>query len=94
MPNDGKVKTEYYSDNSASLPGIMGTQGPVGFEPGMFKKDSEEHKQKTDSINKVNFIIFVYFIYYLSVCPICPVVCVCVFVYVFDCYCVIIIFSE
>nr|XP_050858954.1 transcription initiation factor TFIID subunit 2 isoform X2 [Vespula vulgaris] len=52
VPNDGKVKSEYYSDNSASLPGIMGTQGPVGFEPGMFKKDSEEHKQKSDSINK------------------------------------------
>lgn len=50
--NDGKVKSEYYSDNSASLPGIMGTQGPVGFEPGMFKKDLEEHKQKTDSANK------------------------------------------
>ncbi|XP_043676662.1 transcription initiation factor TFIID subunit 2 isoform X2 [Vespula pensylvanica] len=52
VPNDGKVKSEYYSDNSASLPGIMGTQGPVGFEPGMFKKDSEEHKQKSDSVNK------------------------------------------
>ncbi|KAI4499551.1 hypothetical protein M0802_005447 [Mischocyttarus mexicanus] len=50
VPNDGKVK--YYSDNSASLPGIMGTQGPVGFEPGMFKKESDEHKQKTDSNNK------------------------------------------
>jgi len=35
------------------LPGIMGTPGPVGFEPGMFKKDSEEHKPKNDSSNKV-----------------------------------------
>lgn len=49
--SDGKVKSEYYSDNSASLPGIMGTPGPVGFEPGMFKKE-EEHKQKSDSVNK------------------------------------------
>lgn len=31
----------------------MGTPGPVGFEPGMFKKDSEEHKAKSDSSNKV-----------------------------------------
>lgn len=37
----------------------MGTQGPVGFEPGMFKKESEEHKQKGESTNKasVRFII-------------------------------------
>lgn len=53
VPGEGKVKSEYYSDNSASLPGIMGTPGPVGFEPGMFKKDSEEHKPKSDSSNKV-----------------------------------------
>ncbi|KAG6795699.1 Transcription initiation factor TFIID subunit [Apis mellifera caucasica] len=51
VTSDGKVKSEYYSDNSASLPGIMGTPGPVGFEPGMFKKE-EEHKQKSDSVNK------------------------------------------
>jgi len=31
----------------------MGTPGPVGFEPGMFKKESEEHKAKSDSANKV-----------------------------------------
>lgn len=31
-------QSEYYSDNSASLPGISGLRhGPVGFEPGMFK---------------------------------------------------------
>ncbi|XP_012265791.1 transcription initiation factor TFIID subunit 2 isoform X2 [Athalia rosae] len=51
-PNEGKVKSEYYSDNSASLPGIMGTQGPVGFEPGMFKKEQEDHKHKGDTSNK------------------------------------------
>lgn len=51
LPIDGKVK-EFYSDNSASLPGITENQGPVGFEPGMFKKD-EEHKKsdsKSDSV--------------------------------------------
>lgn len=53
-PGEGKVKSEYYSDNSASLPGIMGVPGPVGFEPGMFKKETDEHKQKSDSVNKVN----------------------------------------
>ncbi|EZA62441.1 Transcription initiation factor TFIID subunit [Ooceraea biroi] len=52
IPGEGKVKSEYYSDNSASLPGIMGTPGPVGFEPGMFKKELEEHKSKGDSSNK------------------------------------------
>ncbi|KAJ8890497.1 hypothetical protein PR048_010006 [Dryococelus australis] len=35
------VKSAYFSDNSQSLPGIMGTQGPVGFEPGMFRKEGE-----------------------------------------------------
>lgn len=52
IPCEGKVKSDYYSDNSASLPGIMGTAGPIGFEPGMFKKESEEHKLKNDSTNK------------------------------------------
>lgn len=32
------VKTDYFSDNSASLPGISGSGGPIGFEPGMFNK--------------------------------------------------------
>ncbi|XP_058805308.1 transcription initiation factor TFIID subunit 2 [Phymastichus coffea] len=49
---EGKAKSEYYSDNSASLPGIMGTNGPVGFEPGMFKKEGEEGKVKGDAVNK------------------------------------------
>lgn len=34
------TKQEYFSDNSVSLPG-MGQIGPVGFEPGMFKKEDE-----------------------------------------------------
>ena len=51
VSSDGKAKSDYYSDNSASLPGLMGTQGPVGFEPGMFKKD-EDHKGKGDSGSK------------------------------------------
>lgn len=37
-------KQEYFSDNSVSLPGIMGHGDPVGFEPGMFKKDDAKHK--------------------------------------------------
>lgn len=36
--NNAPVKAEYFSDNSASLPGLAGPRhGPVGFEPGMFK---------------------------------------------------------
>lgn len=46
---DGKVKSEYYSDNSASLPGLMGIPGPVGFEPGMFKKEIDDNKIKGES---------------------------------------------
>nr|CAD7424617.1 unnamed protein product [Timema monikensis] len=57
--SDGQVKSEYFSDNSASLPGIMGTHGPVGFEPGMFRKegdaDTVAHAKhhKSDSISKL-----------------------------------------
>lgn len=49
---EGKVKSDYYSDNSASLPGIS-TGGPVGFEPGMFKIELDENKLKGDLMNKV-----------------------------------------
>lgn len=41
------TKQEYFSDNSVSLPG-MGQIGPVGFEPGMFKKDGDS-KLSSDS---------------------------------------------
>ncbi|KAF7285639.1 hypothetical protein GWI33_010292 [Rhynchophorus ferrugineus] len=50
-------KQEYYSDNSVSLPG-MGQSGPIGFEPGMFQKETDatstssgkhKDKDKTDS---------------------------------------------
>lgn len=58
MVDGSKVKSEYYSDNSASLPGIMGTPGPVGFEPGMFKNEIDEHKQKPDPTNKVISMIY------------------------------------
>ncbi|XP_031349697.1 transcription initiation factor TFIID subunit 2 [Photinus pyralis] len=60
MPLDLKVepavkpvvqKQEYFSDNSVSLPG-MGQPGPVGFEPGMFKKDSDS-KYKLDPAAKL-----------------------------------------
>lgn len=43
------MKQEYFSDNSVSLPGLMGQAGPVGFEPGMFKKDTKEHKTEPGS---------------------------------------------
>lgn len=69
VTSDGKVKSEYYSDNSASLPGIMGTPGPVGFEPGMFKKE-EEHKQKSDSVNKVSYYYYYYYTLYIYICHI------------------------
>ncbi|KAL0273010.1 UNVERIFIED_CONTAM: hypothetical protein PYX00_005790 [Menopon gallinae] len=44
---DGTIKTEMYSDNSASLPGISNSNQsmPLGFEPGMFgKKEFAESK--------------------------------------------------
>lgn len=42
QPDVKRVKTEFCSDNSVSLPGILpGSSGPVGFEPGMFKNDDE-----------------------------------------------------
>lgn len=42
QPDAKRVKTEFCSDNSVSLPGILpGSSGPVGFEPGMFKNDDE-----------------------------------------------------
>ncbi|KAK6625989.1 Transcription initiation factor TFIID subunit 2 [Polyplax serrata] len=43
---DDLVKQEIFSENSASLPGILGGHtGPVGFEPGMFnKKDQGDSK--------------------------------------------------
>ena len=44
-------KQEYFSDNSVSLPG-MGQTGPVGFEPGMFKKETDA-KYKLDPSAKL-----------------------------------------
>lgn len=51
-----QVKTEYFSDNSASLPGLGGSGGsvgPTGFEPGMFKKENSEPHQKSDASSKL-----------------------------------------
>lgn len=47
MPPDAKrPKTDFCSDNSVSLPGILpGSSGPTGFEPGMFKNDDENSNQ-------------------------------------------------
>lgn len=44
-----KPKSEYYSDNSVSLPGlssagIPSSSGPITFEPGMFIKEEDEIK--------------------------------------------------
>lgn len=47
-------KQEYFSDNSVSLPG-MGQSGPVGFEPGMFKKEGDS-RHKIDPSGKVTII--------------------------------------
>ncbi|KAH9636821.1 hypothetical protein HF086_017024 [Spodoptera exigua] len=35
-------KREFMTDNAVALPGIPGTSGPVGFEPGMFRHDKDE----------------------------------------------------
>lgn len=48
-------KQEYFSDNSVSLPG-MGQSGPVGFEPGMFKKEGDS-RHKVDPSGKVTITI-------------------------------------
>lgn len=49
-------KQEYFSDNSVSLPGIIGQSGPIGFEPGMFKKE-QDGKHKSDVGTKVVFSV-------------------------------------
>lgn len=44
QPDPKRLKTEFCSDNSVSLPGIVpGSSGPgvSSFEPGMFKHDDE-----------------------------------------------------
>lgn len=65
------TKQEYFSDNSVSLPGILGQSGPVGFEPGMFNKNKDgDTRHKVDASAKVRIIfIFMYIftdIYYYS----------------------------
>lgn len=65
-PEAKRVKTEFCSDNSVSLPGILpGSSGPVGFEPGMFKNDDEssshsrskskDKEKSSDGTSKVHF---------------------------------------
>lgn len=45
-------KQDYFSDNSVSLPG-MGQSGPIGFEPGMFKKETDgKHRNDANKIKK------------------------------------------
>jgi hypothetical protein len=43
----------------------MGTAGPVGFEPGMFKKETDESKTKGETTNKVKKEITVFFYNFL-----------------------------
>ncbi|XP_075220832.1 TATA-box binding protein associated factor 2 [Lycorma delicatula] len=56
-PGEIQVKTEYFSENSASLPGIgEASSGPVGFEPGMFNPSGNSLTQghhKSDSSTKM-----------------------------------------
>ncbi|XP_055376719.1 transcription initiation factor TFIID subunit 2 [Condylostylus longicornis] len=47
-----KMKSEYFSDNSISLPGVNASLGPSGFEPGMFKQE-EDSKSKSDNSSKI-----------------------------------------
>lgn len=69
QPDSKRVKTEFCSDNSVSLPGILpGSSGPVGFEPGMFKNDDEnsrhsrskskDKEKSSDGTSKVHKILF------------------------------------
>lgn len=55
--NPKKQKADYYSDNSASLPGLTvstvdSTKGPVGFEPGMFNQDDDSSASKVKKKKK------------------------------------------
>lgn len=55
--NPKKQKTDYYSDNSASLPGLTvstvdSTKGPVGFEPGMFNQDEDKGDSSASKAKK------------------------------------------
>ncbi|XP_013190078.1 transcription initiation factor TFIID subunit 2 [Amyelois transitella] len=36
------TKREFISDNAVALPGIPGSSGPIGFEPGMFRHDKDD----------------------------------------------------
>lgn len=50
-PEAKRIKTDYGSDNSVSLPGMSSGSGPIGFEPGMFKSedDNSQSWKKSDS---------------------------------------------
>lgn len=75
QPPMKRQKTDFNSDNSASLPGIPSTpgemSGPIGFEPGMFKQEGEEGvavqdlgesggKSKADGSQKVSTIYLIF----------------------------------
>lgn len=54
-PDPKRLKTEFCSDNSVSLPGIVpGSSGPAvsSFEPGMFKHEDESSRHSSRSKSK------------------------------------------
>lgn len=69
-PAAKKPKTDFCSDNSASLPGILSggdVTGPVGFEPGMFKQEDvspgvppSSGSKKSDATQKVCELFSIY----------------------------------
>lgn len=75
-PDPKRLKTEFCSDNSVSLPGILpGSSGPgmSSFEPGMFKHDDEssshsrgKSKDKEKSSDGASKVIFQSFWYQLK----------------------------
>lgn len=81
QPEAKRVKTEFCSDNSVSLPGILpGSSGPVGFEPGMFKHDDEssshsrskskDKEKSSDGTSKVTIfthICLLFFVHFKSI---------------------------
>lgn len=56
QPSDAKkAKTDFCSEDSASLPGILidSNAPPVGFEPGMFKQEDDGVKIKSEGQPKL-----------------------------------------
>lgn len=59
-PEKKQKTTDYCSDNSASLPGLLDGTGPIGFEPGMFTHVDDSNKSnKPESQTKVYGNIYI-----------------------------------